>query len=68
MSPHITINVRVWYSPRADTPYHWQWAVDNTDNPRECLEWGCEQNEADAKREATEACASWIEILTKILP
>lgn len=63
MNPNITITCRVWCSPRADSQYPWKWAVDCSERG-ECMEFGAEATEADAKREATEARASWINILT----
>ena len=67
MNPNITITVRVWCSPRADSAYPWKWAVDNSET-RQCMEFGAEETEEDAKREATEARASWINVLTDLLP
>lgn len=65
MDPNIAITVRVWHSPRADSQYPWKWAVQNG---TETMEFGAEQSEADAKREATEARALWICILAGIPP
>ncbi len=62
MNPNISITVRVWCSPRADTDYPWKWAVQNEHG--ETMELGAEKSEEDAKREATVARASWIEILS----
>lgn len=63
MNPNIAITVRVWCSPRADTAYPWKWAVH--DEHGQTMEFGAEETEADAKREATLARASWINILTE---
>lgn len=61
-NPNISIQVRVWNSPRADSRYPWKWAVQEGD---QTIEFGAEETEEDAKREATEARASWIKIRTE---
>ena len=63
MNPNVAITVRVWCSPRADSQFPWKWAVDNREDGT-TMEFGAEPTEADAKREATAARASWIEILS----
>lgn len=56
------LQARVWCSPRIPTDgYIWHWAVDDF-TAGECLEFGREKTEEDAKREANEAKESWTRI------